>query len=147
MTELPNIIDPVRVAKKGFRWDAFVKISALPALADMLLLQGEPLATVHILCKQDDLWRNIIEGEVLATVSLPCQRCLESLTLDLVGHFKICVVQTEAQAEALPPEYEPSMQTADGLSLWDLVEESLILAIPDAPKHPEDICQLANNLF
>ncbi len=147
LTELPNIIDPVRVAQKGFTWDALVKISALPHLSEMLLFPENTCAQVQVKGFQDALRRCTIEGKVQATLNLSCQRCLEPMSLALEGDFKRCVVQTQAQADVLPEDYAPWMLCTEGLSLWDLVEESLILALPDVPKHSEDICQLSNDFI
>ena len=141
---LPNIIDPLRLAPKGAYWDAIVPIAALPTLAAMLVAPENLYAKAQVHISLDAVGRCVVAGVATADVTLVCQRCLDAMPLTLSQDFNIGIVQQAAQVASLPEAYDPWIVTEEGFSLWDVVEVSLILAIPDAPKHAGDLCQLPN---
>lgn len=56
---------------------------------------------------------------------------------------RLALVQGMEEAEGLPEELDPLMLADDGLlNIRELVEDELLLAIPDAPKHGEEACAL-----
>lgn len=84
-------------------------------------------------------WLDIqAQGDVLVT----CQRCLGPLTLSLDVGNSLCVLNTQAELEAMDAleaggqggetEYVLADQPLDGLAL---IEDELILALPYAPTH------------
>ena len=77
-------------------------------------------------------------GEVSATITAVCQRCLAPLSLPLRVELKLLFADDAAAAGG------------DGFEVWeledeslrpqDLVEEALIMALPMAAMHDEDAC-------
>lgn len=79
--------------------------------------------------------RIIAEVAVNATLALQCQRCLRPVSLPLEGGSSVVLVEDEAAAAGVPPEFETALAPEGRLPLADLLEEELLLALPAAPHH------------
>ncbi len=81
--------------------------------------------------------RRIITGEVSTNVAVICQRCLEDVVYPLQCNVALGVIIDETQAEQLPSSLEPVLIDDEPLSLVDLVEDELILALPSVITHEQ----------
>ncbi|WP_172838860.1 YceD family protein [Solemya velesiana gill symbiont] len=109
-------------------------------LASMLeSVEGD--AEFELRFERDDKRRSRIKGFVKSTMTLECQRCLESMQLAVDAILNLGVIEVPEEAERLPEDVEP-VQVEEGLvRLLDLVEEELILAIPQVPMHEPNECR------
>jgi len=89
----------------------------------------------------DDQRWVILQGRVRASLRLECQRCLGRVAFPVDIGFRLAVVATLAQAESLPDGLDPLL-LADGepLRLADMVEDELLLALPQVPMHEPGDC-------
>jgi uncharacterized protein len=62
-----------------------------------------------------------------------CQRCLDSVPIRVQAEVKLAVVADETQL--VPDEYEPYIATEGVGRLADLVEEEILLTLPEYPVH------------
>ena len=74
-----------------------------------------------------------ITGRASAHIPVVCQRCLEAFELSLDASLKMLVVKPGEWPDL--PEYEVWELEEEALRLVDLVEESLVMAMPLAPSH------------
>ncbi|MCB1735915.1 MAG: DUF177 domain-containing protein [Gammaproteobacteria bacterium] len=81
-----------------------------------------------------------ISGSVKTRVSMPCQRCLEPMSIDIDARVHLGIVIAEAQIDRLPTEYEPLLIGEDLIDPAVLVEDELLLALPLAPRHEPQDC-------
>ena len=114
----------------------------MPRLAEVLL-DAEGAAEFEFLFGRDQNRRVVITGFVRSSLGLECQRCLERLELPVDARVRLAVIEVAAEAERLPEEYEPVLIEEDRLRLLDLVEEELLLAIPQIPRHETGQCGIA----
>jgi uncharacterized protein len=77
---------------------------------------------------------------VAAEVTLLCQRCLAPLKWPMSSQGRVALVATAAQAERVPGEMETVLVPGYEVSIRDLVEEELLLALPLVPRHEDDKC-------
>jgi uncharacterized protein len=77
----------------------------------------------------------VLEVRASTRVQLVCQRCLQPLHIKLTGESRVGLVETLAQADALPEDVEPVWVEARKVDLGELVEEELLLALPLVPAH------------
>jgi uncharacterized protein len=107
--------------------------AALPRLATALTTAaGQVDATVTF----DRLGATpVLDIRASTRAELVCQRCLQPLHVDLTGESRVGLVETLAQADALPEEVEPVWVEARKVDLGELVEEELLLALPLVPAH------------
>ena len=78
-----------------------------------------------------------IDVTVRAELSLVCQRSLAAFIERVDRHSRLVVIEDVAEQESLPEHYEPILVEDRRLALSDLVEEELLLAVPQVPISPE----------
>ena len=81
-----------------------------------------------------------IRGRITAPLNLVCQRCLKRMSFNLDARVMLGLVLSQEQAEQLPAKYEPLLIEAEEVSFLDIIEDEMILAIPDTPMHDAATC-------
>lgn len=75
--------------------------------------------------------------DVSGVVHLVCQRCLRAMRHPVIGSARIALVASEAEADRVPPQFEPVHAPAGRIRLRDLVEEEVLLGLPIVPLHED----------
>ena len=83
-----------------------------------------------------------ITGNVKANVIIQCQPCMQPMNWQIDEQVSLAIVRSEKQAEQLPSYYEPLIVGEDSLSLSELVEDELLLALPSVALHDPEMCQV-----
>ena len=77
-----------------------------------------------------------IELWVEAELPLVCQRSLRPYLEPVKRHTVLAVVERAADQDDLPEHYEPVLVEEGRMALLDVVEDELLLAVPEVPKNP-----------
>jgi uncharacterized protein len=85
--------------------------------------------------------RVVLSGTIRASVEMTCQRCLSGVELEVLAEPRLVWVKTEAEMEALPPEYDPLLSADGRIAVPELVEDELLLALPLVPRHTGKACR------
>ncbi len=135
-----EFIDPWGAADKGIRLEGRVPVSELERLARLLADQrGEVLYSLHFY--RDARRRACVDGKVVADLRLTCQRCLEPVEIAVDSVIALALVQGVEEAQRLPDPYDPLLAPDEGIRPLDLVEEEVLLALPQVPRHgPAEPC-------
>ena len=80
-----------------------------------------------------------ISGEVGVCLTFACQRCLESVDIDVEATLNLVLVH-EGQADSLDTGEDYLELSEESVELAALVEDELILALPIIALHPEGDC-------
>ena len=78
-----------------------------------------------------------IDLTVKTDLLLVCQRSLEPYTEQVDRRSMLAVIENMTDQEELPEHYEPVLVEEKRLALAELVEEELLLAVPQVPRNPE----------
>jgi uncharacterized protein len=79
-----------------------------------------------------------------AQLQLICQRCMGPMPVPIETNSPVLLVESEADAEAAPVEWETYLAAEGRLSIAALAAEELLLALPVVPLHSDsDACQAA----
>lgn len=132
----PDQIDPWRLAFEGGRLEGVLALAALPRLA-AALTDTKGMVTVILQAGIDSHDRPHITGCLQTEVVMECQRCLAPLTWPLNVTVHLGLAHSEAEANRLPDEYEPLLAAEGLISVADLVEDELLLALPQIPLHAD----------
>ena len=133
LDRLPVLIDPVSFSERGKMLSGTIEISELTRLSDMLL---DNSGVVEIDISFDKEGRlSTIQGEIKANLLVECQSCLKQLSLSISRNFKLGLVSSLEQADRLASDCEPFILEDVKISLNELVEDELLLALPDFPRH------------
>lgn len=144
---LPERLDPRRACVAANSYRGETPLSALPRLAGMLDPapgDDDPRASWELRFGRDGSGRAVVRGTVQALLPLRCQRCGEPFSLPVSAELALAVVARLVEVESLPPEYDPLVVPTDGpeqfIAPRDLIEDELILAVPDVPRHGDGEC-------
>ena len=133
---LPSKIDPWRLAAESGRLEGSLALAALPRLiAELNRTDG--VVSVALVAGIDPRGVRFIGGALQTGVELVCQRCLGRLRLALDVTVSLGLVHSEAEADRLPEEYEPLLVPEGTIRVADLVEDELLLALPQIPRHDD----------
>ncbi len=133
--EFPDLIDPWKAAEGRRVFQGTMALNNMKRLVPLLAsVQGEAGFKVGF---DYDRQRNaIIELAVKADLSLLCQRSLEPYTETVQRTSKLVVIRDFDEQDLLPDYYEPILLESQKLALLELVEDELLLALPQVPKNP-----------
>lgn len=86
---------------------------------------------------RDEQGRNLALGPVTARLRVPCQRCMECMEMAVAAALRLVFGDPGGDEGAVPEGHE-SVPLANGrISLLELIEDELILALPMAPVHED----------
>ena len=133
--EYPDWISPVRAAEGKRIFSGTVPFSRMKRLAGLLVdASGEATFTARFRTDLDQ--HIIIDLEVRAALPLICQASLEVYDEMIDRSTELAVIDNEHEIEDLPDSYEP-VQTENGrLAIASLVEDELLLGLPQIPRKP-----------
>jgi uncharacterized protein len=136
---LPDHFDPWRFADLAKRVNGSYRLEDLPRLRDCLAdTRGEVCFSLEF--SRDRQHRACLHGTVEAVLHLQCQRCLETMSFTVDSKVALAFVEGLDQAERLPDELDPQLVEGGRVSFKDLVEDELLLALPQVPAHPAGQC-------
>lgn len=84
--------------------------------------------------------RPVMTGEVSATVTVQCQRCLQPMEIELASTMAMGIVYTDEQAKALPGDLAPLQTGVEPIDLTDVLEDQLLIELPMMAMHPPQAC-------
>ena len=144
-SELPETIDPMRLAKIGQALSGSYNLHQLSRI-DALLKGGSSGQVSFWLefSRDDESHLFCVVGGLEAIIPLVCQRCLQPMQRQVGGIVNMAIVSDEAEIEALPAQFEPYIDTGVPVKLQDFVEDELLLAMPLVSRHEEKECPAAD---
>lgn len=134
--EFPDFIDPWRAAEGGKRIGGTIPLARLKRLVP-LLASNDGEAAFDLQFAYDAQRRATVTVEVSAPLRLTCQRSLEPY-VERVSPRSLLQIIGEPGEEALLSGDEEFVLVGDGrLAVADLVEDELLLAVPQVPRDPQ----------
>jgi uncharacterized protein len=134
--KLPNLIDPLLFAERRSILAGALKISVLKRLSDMVVNVDSDINVEVQFAKQGK--RAVVFGRIQSVLELECQSCLQALAWPIELTFKLAVVSSLQEADKLEIDCEPLLLDGEKVSLNEMIEDEILLAIPDYPKHGYD---------
>ena len=139
---LPHEIDPFRLVESRAELQGTVPLKQFKRLRPLLVDDSGAISVV-LNFDMDELGAPCITGTIKAELALVCQRCLERYDFPVEQQLALAWIRSEKDAEALPLRYEPYLVETIPLILNDVIEDELLLAIPQIPMHDESECDAA----
>ena len=143
--ELPETIDPMRLAKTGKELSGSYDLRQFDRVNVSLDKDSKVQVFFKLVFSRDDENQIYsIVGDLKTVLPQICQRCMEPKQHQINGIIKMAIVTNEAEAENLPTEFEPYIDTGVPVKLHDFIEDELLLAMPIVALHEEQECPAAN---
>ncbi|ALA24135.1 YceD family protein [Piscirickettsia salmonis] len=138
---LPQQVDIVKSCQSHVRLSGKVPLEKLPRLSELLAGEKDDIQA-EIRCSVDEQGLLYFQGSIQAELELSCQRCLDLYDEQVKDVFCFSPVYGEQEAKRLPGCYEPVVIEQSGvISLYELIEDELMINIPFVPKHTIEDCQ------
>ncbi len=131
---LPKQVDPRKFAQQGVELSGVIAVDQLLRLSQSLA-SSDSEVDVQLVFGLDDQREKTITGNFKAEVKLVCQRCLEPVSIEVVGDLSLAVVWDEERAKNLPGHLEPWILGEGQANLYDIIEEELLLNLPLVAYH------------
>ncbi|MEY2667198.1 MAG: hypothetical protein RLZZ384_1369, partial [Pseudomonadota bacterium] len=133
---LPEIIEPLNLADKRGELHGQLPFNTLLRLSEKLV-SNDGVVDVNLYFGREGR-TPYIDGNLKATLFLVCQKCLQGVEFKVNNAVKLGIVTKFEYIERLPLDYEPLLVEEETLLLSTLVEDELLLSLPDYPKHEYD---------
>lgn len=138
-------VDPWQDAESGVRHEGGLGADRLPRLSAVAALQIPLQVSISFHRGRDAGQHGAVEVEleVHGRFAMSCQRCLEPVTVDSEVQARVWVVRDEAAALALQATGEAVVSApGERLDLATLIEDEVLLAMPFAPSHENETCEV-----
>ena len=144
LSELPEMIDPMRLAMTGKEISGSYDLRQFDRVNASLDDDSKVQVSFKLEFSRDDENQLFsIVGDLQTVLPQVCQRCMEPMQHQLSGIIKMAIVSNETEAENLPAEFEPYVDTGVPVKLQDFIEDELLLAMPLVSLHEERECPAA----
>ena len=137
---LPEYIDPWHFAEIGKELTGQVRLTNLSRL-DGILLDDKGDAEFLFSFHKGENRQIHITGYVKADLKLECQRCMQPVVISIASDMDVVVVEGYEEAKLLADEVEPLLVGEQRVRLNEIIEDELLLALPQVPMHPENMCK------
>ena len=101
-----------------------------------LVLSKEGEVRFSLAFSRDEQCRTFITGKASTAVELECQICLEEFLQEVCCEINTVVVEELDELFDLHQDRAAFVAPGKYVSLQDIIEDELIVAIPMVPKHP-----------
>jgi uncharacterized protein len=134
--KLPDLVDPVLLAERRCTASGAINIAALERLSELVTDKAGVAQCDVIFAKQGK--RAVVSGSIKTSLMIECQSCLEEMAWPIDISFKLGVVSSLEEADKIEIDCEPLLFNGEKISLFALIEDEILLALPDYPKHGYD---------
>ena len=116
--------------------DFSIPLAELPRVSrELTSTEGEARGHVRF---SRQLGQAVADLEVGAQPEVVCQRCMQPMRWPVKVKSRVALVSDYDAADRVPEEMEVFLVEGDSVSVRDLVDEEVMLALPHVPRHAED---------
>lgn len=132
---LPDRVDIARQVQARRIYEGALPLAAMRRLSGSLAA-NEGAARYSVEFGKDGFGISYIALRVEAELPLICQRTLDVFEYPVSIDQRLGLIVRESEEAGLPPGYEPLLVPEGDLSIADVIEDELILALPVVPLKP-----------
>jgi len=133
--DYPDWVTPERAAEGKRIFSGTVSLSRLQRLVPLLVTPDGDARFVAAF-RKDLNNRVVIDLKVEADLSLVCQASLEIYDEPVKRRSELVVIERDSEQDGLPENYEPVKTENGRLAIASIVEEELLLGLPQIPRKP-----------
>lgn len=119
----------LELARQGARVVRSLEANRLQRLAE--IASGHDELRVELRFDVDGQGRPWVRAATDVTVRAACQRCLETFDHRMQAAFELCILNDADEASALAAEADVLVADSEAITVADVVEDELILALPE----------------
>lgn len=126
-------LDAEQLADRRSDIDFSIPLPALPRIAPLLARAEGGARGKASFAREQSL--AVVDLTVEAQLSLTCQRCMQPMPWPVASRARIALVGDADAADAVAPEFETVIAPGGRITVGELVEEELLLALPVVALH------------
>ncbi|QFU02223.1 hypothetical protein FIU83_11270 [Halomonas sp. THAF5a] len=143
-SRLPGRVEPYKLAARAEHLEGLVALAELARLEDEVGAQSGD-GQVWLDFGIDPQGRREIRGHLDVELQIPCRRCLQPMAQRVESDFRLGMVTSDALAAELPSTHEPVLVENEQLNLLAVVEDEIILSLPQVVYHDEAECPVSRD--
>jgi uncharacterized protein len=134
--ELPESANFIRCAERDRSFEGDWPVARFERLIPVLNTdQGK----VHAILKFGERSGiGYLKAELSTDLDMLCQRCAQPMIQHVEGSFLFGFIRKEGQMDSLPDDMEPLMVVDEEQSILELIEDELLLSLPQVNAHAEE---------
>ncbi len=133
--DFPDWINPWAAAQGRRTFSGTVPLKRMKRLA-RLLEDNDGEVAFEATFRLDEDRRPVIDLAVSGSLQVLCQASLAPYTAPVERRSALGVIESEAEMSLLTPDVDPVLAEEGRLAIAELVEDELILALPQVPRNP-----------
>lgn len=133
--EFPDWINPWKAAEGNRRYGGSIALDRMARLKP-LLAEASGEARFDAEFSKDALGWTVVTVHVTAMLPLVCQASLEVYAEPVDRTSALAVIEDLDDQVDVPDHYDPTRTEGGRLSFLELVQDELILAVPQVPRKP-----------
>ncbi len=135
----PELIDPFKFARQAEKLHGKFPVAQMKRLSDSLDSDGGDVEFELTFDRKERA--RVATGSFRTDVKMVCQRCLDQVNVAIRGTIHLEFVEgEEAEGRFEDQGYETVIVKDNSLSLLELIEDEVILALPFSPLHEKGEC-------
>ena len=138
-TELPRQFTPHQLALSQEILQGRLLLSEMARLADLLTNLGD-YVEVNLSFTQTSNGTAQINGGISLIAQVLCQRCLNPVKMAINAPIQLAYVHLGSGSDCTEC-YEVVQYDGSPVMTNEFIQDEIIIALPDHPKHPEGECQ------
>ena len=135
LDRFPEYINPLSLAEKHREYKGELSVLSMQRLSELLINSEGWVHFQLLFSKQGKV--ATITGEIEAEVYLECQNCLGTMVHVVRKTVQLGIINSTDEIKQLSDHFEPLVQSEDKIAFREIVEDEIILSIPDVPRHTE----------
>jgi len=135
---LPHEIDPFRLVEMRAHLEGEIPLKQFKRLRPLLYVNSGTIS-VSLDFDTDELKVPCVQGRLKSSLALVCQRCLERYDYEIDLVIKLAWIRSE-QVDDVVLQHEPYLVEATPLKLNDVLEDEILLALPNIAMHELSKC-------
>jgi uncharacterized protein len=133
---LPKHFNPIVMADGQHQGHLTFLLRDFKRLAEVVLNPQEPVSVDLVFRRLERM--PVLEGRISGRLSVECQRCLGPMDIEINETLRLCFIESSSLETSVPEGFDPYDFIQDeAIALADLIEDELLLAIPDVPMHED----------
>ena len=138
---LPDQLKLFNFAKKEISLSGLYQISDFPKISEIASNKSDNVR-VDLSFYLKNNKTPCVDGIIELDIVLPCQRCLDDLSIALKVNFNLAFVRHDQQSAGLDSHYEIYVIEEEELVTHDLICDEILLSIPMVPVHDYDCMEV-----
>lgn len=139
--EFPDWVNPNKAAEGNRNFRGTIPLTRMerliPMLADVSSEQHEKDVAFSAEFRRDELGLTVVRLRVQASLPLVCQASLEVYRQAVDREIVLAVLDAEQPATDVPDAYDITTLEDGRLNFMELVQDELILSVPQVPRKPD----------